>query len=91
MKKEWIRSEEERHQRKLKRLYKQQKKMDKFCNNSIIERKKNRTDFLPILSNQLNQYKQPVIYKFRNICKIIFVFLIDIFNKSKMFIFKFNT
>jgi len=61
MRKEWIRSEQERYQRKLKRLYKQQKKMNNLCNNSIIQRKQNRIDYLPRLSNQLNQYKQPVI------------------------------
>lgn len=62
MRKEWIRTEGERHLRKLKRLYKQQKKMNQIYNISITERKKSRPDFLPILSTQLIQYKQPVIY-----------------------------
>ena len=42
MKKEWIRSEEERYLRKIRCLYKQQKKMDNQNTNSINQRKKNR-------------------------------------------------
>jgi len=68
MRKEWIRTEEERHSRKLKRLYKQQKKLDKLCNISFIERKKDRRT----LSNQLIPYKQPVTSQFK-INKNIFV------------------
>lgn len=58
MRKEWIRTEEERHIRKLKRLHKQQKKLDQIRNNSIIERKKNPLDF----SIEFIQYKKSVIY-----------------------------
>ncbi len=62
MKKEWIRTEEERHLRKLKRFYKQQKKMDQFSNTSSTQPKTNRLDLLPTLSDQFIQYRQPVFH-----------------------------
>ncbi len=63
MKKEWIRTEEERHLRKLKRLYKQQKKMDQLSNTSSTQPKTNRLDLLPTLSDQFIQYRQPVFHQ----------------------------
>jgi len=52
MKKEWIQSEEERYLRKLRCLYKPQKKMDNQNNNSINQRKKNSiTNFIKSINS----------------------------------------
>lgn len=64
MRKEWIRTDEERHLRKLKCIYKQQQKMDQIFNFSIVQRKKNRQNLFPIIQNQLIHYKQPVYSTF---------------------------
>jgi hypothetical protein len=60
MKKEWIRTEEERRIRKLKRIYKQQKKINTHFDRQIMERKKNKFNLITNISNQFIQYKQPV-------------------------------
>jgi hypothetical protein len=58
MRKEWIRTEEERRLRKIKRIYKQ---MNQDCHHPTIQRKKNK---FHLLSNQFSQYKQPVCFLF---------------------------
>ena len=60
MKKEWIRTEEERRIRKLKRIYKQQKKINTHLDRQTMERKKNKFNLITTISNQFIHYKQPV-------------------------------
>ena len=55
MRKEWIRTDEERRLRELKRLYKRENQLEKSSQISIVERKKNR---LPVFVDPVSLVNQ---------------------------------